>query len=167
MTNSKKIGNRHENKFAKRLSQWWFENKTTLSKHSDSGSTKDIYVGDIIPGKIENFTWNCWPFFIEVKGGYKSRIPTFYATSILDEWIYETCTKLTEYQYVPFLVLQFYKKTPVIFTTMLLNTNCNIAYSQFVNNQIFIFYWYFLKDLEQTNFLDLIPENIKNILIGV
>ncbi len=86
--NSKNRGNAFERKIARELSLWMFNKKDILRRHPDSGLTKINYAGDICPANQLPSSWNNkFPFFIEVKYGYKNTgIPTIWNKTFLINW---------------------------------------------------------------------------------
>jgi hypothetical protein len=159
--NQKQKGNNYEIKEAKRLSFWFFSDLNTLYRHENSGGRKVVYVGDIIPKKIDNFPWKCWPFIIELKNGYKNNIPTFCGNrKILDNWIIKLISERTELQYIPILIAQFHKKRPILLTTLLFDFNSILAYPITINSELHIFYVYEYSLLLKEPFYNIIPSTV-------
>ena len=67
---SKKIGNSFENKIAKLLGKWWFDDEYALKRHDTSGAIKFAWSGDIVPQKL--IPWKGFPFLIECKSVTKT-----------------------------------------------------------------------------------------------
>jgi len=156
--NSKSKGNRCENKEAKKLGVWFFNDKDTLFRHENSGARKNVYVGDIIPKKIENFPWKVWPFIIEIKNGYKDDIPTFCGNRrVLDQWLCKLLSEKTENQFLPILIVQYHHKQPILLTTIIFNYQVILAYPVLFDLNQYIFYIYDYKQLLEQNFYEILP----------
>lgn len=164
--NPKTKGNRNENKEAKKLSIWFFNDKDTLYRHENSGGRKVVYVGDIIPKKIDNFPWKTWPFVMEMKNGYKNDIPTFCGSRrLLDSWLTKLISEKTEKQWLPILIAQYHHQQPILFTTIMLDFYSILAYPIIINSECHIFYVYNYKLLLKEDFYKIIPKDILSILI--
>lgn len=161
---AKRKGNRFENKMSKLISAWMFGDKNVLGRHATSGAQKNVYVGDVVPVKITNFSWCTWPFVIELKNGYKNEIPDFFSQTIIHKWIDKLFEETTKTQYIPWLIVQFHRKQPLLFTTMQLNFWSDIAMTHVHNDNIYIFYVYNYKHLMDTVFKDIIPEDLMKYL---
>jgi hypothetical protein len=161
MVNTKNKGNRYENKESKNLGIWFFNDKDALYRHENSGARKNVYVGDIIPKKIENFPWKIWPFVIEMKNGYKNNIPTFCGNrKTLDSWLIKLLSERTELQWIPILIAQFHQKSPILLTPIIFDYHSVLAYPINFNNECYIFYIYNYSLLLKEDFYKIAPSDI-------
>jgi len=165
--NPKSKGNKNENREAKKLGIWFFNDKDVLYRHENSGARKNVYVGDIIPKKIENFPWKYWPFIIELKHGYKDNIPTFCnSRKTLNLWLHKLISEKTEKQYIPLLIIQYHRCQPIIFTTIIFDFYSILAYPVLSDDIYHLFYLYDYNLLLKEDFYKITPKDILNALNG-
>lgn len=162
---SKRKGNAFENKMAKLLSAWMFGDKNVLGRHATSGAQKDVYVGDVIPAKITSFNWSTWPFIVELKTGYKDDIPDFYSQGLIHKWIDKMFDEATDMQHTPFLITQFYRKPPLLITTLQLDFWSDILMSHKKDDIVHIFYVYKFAELMDTCFKNIAPKELMTYLL--
>lgn len=154
-------GNKYEIKVSREMSQWMFNDPNLLWKDSTSGGRKKIYRGDIVPAKAHEFPWNIWPFLFEVKNGYKDHIPTLMNQNKLREWLIKLLKELDTCQYIPILISQFHRQTPIFITTLMLNFYCDVSLIQMYNNTYYTFYVYNYRNLITYDFFETLPEELK------
>lgn len=156
--NQKRKGNSFENKCAKELSEWMFDDKNVLKKHPSSGGDKSIWSGDIIP--LKQINWNSYPFFIEAKHGYKDRLPTFYSWAIINEWMTKALLESSNSieQHIVWIICKFHGKKTLLISTYPFDINIIIPMKILPYNddgEIIWLYTYDYKTLLETNFKDL------------
>lgn len=113
----KRKGNAFENKIAKELGLWFFNDKTMLCRHPTSGAIKSAWIGDIIPHKQLPLPWKHWPFFIECKSGYENQTCTLNNQNIIRNWI-DKCIKdiCGKENIIILLIVNFRGYSPIIIT---------------------------------------------------
>lgn len=109
---SKKIGNKFENKIAKLLGQWWFNDKHALTRHGTSGAIKEAWIGDIVPQKL--IPWKGFPFVIECKSGYEESYPNLLFQTKLKNWIIQYSREVTEQQPILMMITSYKKPNPIL-----------------------------------------------------
>jgi len=161
---SKQKGNSFENKTAKELGIWFFNDKDALQRHLTSGAQKSVWVGDITP--IKQLRWNAFPLLLECKNGYKDNIPDLNKQTIIRDWIIKAIEERTETQPIIWLIVRFHRRKTLLFTDTLFNPSkvfspltLNIVYDK----QILPFYQYDYEGLLSFDFYDLISHN-QNLL---
>jgi hypothetical protein len=150
---SKRKGNSFENKIAKVLGKWIFNNENMLARSMTSGAIKTVYVGDIVPQK--QLGWKGFPFYFEAKNGYKHNISNFNNTTLIDDWLLKALKDRTQEQPIIVLLVAFHSYTPLFITDVELSLPAKIVLKETYNNYVFPFYVYRLKDLMNYNFYDL------------
>jgi len=153
-------GNSYERKAAKQLSIWMFDNPKILYKHEDSGARKIVYSGDIIPKDADNFPWKFWPFIVECKSGYKTRIPTLCGNqTFLRECLIKLLNERTFSQRIPFFIAQFYNRQPILMTNIKLNFfSPNTLTLELGDNKYELFYVYEFNEILKKDFIKIMPE---------
>ena len=146
---SKSKGNTFENKIAKQLGNWIFNNNTTFTRSITSGAIKSAYVGDIIPQK--QLPWKEFPFLIECKNGYKNNISDFNNTTLLDAWLSKCLKDRTNEQPIIWLIVSFHAHEPLFITDLELKLTAKIILK--VEN--IPFYFYKFKELQEYKFYNL------------
>jgi hypothetical protein len=164
--NPKEKGNAEERKQAKQLSIWMFNDPDVLKRHPTSGSDKTIYVGDVFPMKqIDQFGWKKFGFMIEIKSGYKEKIPTFWGYEIINKW-YKKAKKesLGTNQEIIFLICQFKHQTPLLMTNQFLDqVPFHLSLIIELDDSYEYVFVYNLKNLLKMNFEQLFKDiNYKN-----
>lgn len=159
---NKKVGNREENKIAKTLGEWIFNDKFTLKKHDTSGARKEVYSGDIVVQKPIR-----WPIFflnIEVKNGYADNYPDFWNHTMLLKWM-KKCIKESDdskEQKLILLITQFKNRQKLVTTNYLVKSlPFKASFPIEWETRSFAFV-YLLKDLMKHEFEDLF--DVKGIL---
>lgn len=162
----KSKGNRFEHKMSKKLGNWMFGDQYMLDKDPTSGARKLIYKGDIVPVKAHEFNWSCWPFLFECKDGYKNNIPTLMNQSLVREWLYKLLSELDQTsQFIPMLIAQFHGyKTPILLTTLVLNFYTDISMLVAYENEYYQFYIYNFNEIIKSNFYEVLPDDVKQLL---
>jgi len=123
---SRSKGNSYENKVAKELGMWMFNDKNMLCRHITSGAQKSVYVGDIVPQKRlpDSFNNGIWPFLVECKNGYKALTPNLNNQNIVRQWLNKAYLDMVEYdlntfQKVIYLITAFHGYSPLLFTDIM------------------------------------------------
>lgn len=118
----KKKGNAEERKVARELSVWMFEDKHVLKRSADSGATKVVWCGDVVPVKQIPDIWNKkFPFIIEVKSGYTKHAPDYWKNTQLAKWFIKAYEEgQVHNQNIVFLCTQFLNRTALLSTNYLL-----------------------------------------------
>lgn len=135
---SKQKGNIFENKIAKELGKWMFDDIHMLGREITSGAKKCAWVGDIIPQKQLPNSWcDIFPLYIECKSGYDDKCPTFFNYDILKKWL-DKCEKdKTEQQHIILLITQFKNKRITLLTSnYVFNINNMTWFIHFKHNEI-------------------------------
>lgn len=123
--NSKQKGSAYENKVAKELGMWMFNDKNMLNRHITSGAQKSVYIGDIVPQKRlpEYFNNGIWPFVVECKNGYKALTPNLNNQNIIRQWLNKVYNEMIEnnntFQKVIYLITSFHGYSPLLFTDIM------------------------------------------------
>jgi hypothetical protein len=122
---NKAKGSSYENKVAKELGMWMFNDKNMLSRHLTSGAQKSVYIGDIVPQKRLPDTFNngIWPFVIECKNGYKNLTPNLNNQNIVRKWLNKSYIEMINneftFQKVIYLITSFHGYSPLLFTDIM------------------------------------------------
>jgi hypothetical protein len=159
---SKAKGNSYENKIAKLLGTWIFNDNTKLNRSITSGAVKNAYLGDIVPQK--QLKWLEWPFLIECKNGYQGNASDFNNTTLLDTWLQKCLKERTDEQPIIWLIVSFHGHQPLFITDLELSISSRIILKQEYEKKFISFYIYKLKDLMEYDFYFLykhIPELLK------
>ncbi len=165
---SKAKGNAFENKTAKQLGQWIFNDPNILGRHLTSGAIKTAWLGDIVPVKQLPKKFNrSFPFLFECKHGYSQDIPTFIKYTRLQKWVVKCIqeTKMSKEQKHIWIITKFKYQKTILTTNCLIDTNLklfNVAIPVNTNGTLIYFYVYLFNDLLQYDFFKLFP-NIYNI----
>lgn len=163
---SKEKGNKFERKISRQLSSWMFGDKNVLYRDSSSGARKSIYCGDVVPANAHKFPWTIWPFFFELKNGYKNNIPTLSNQSQIHKWLNKLYGELTSEQFIPMLITQFHYQAALLITNIQLNVICEVCLAVPIKDQYYIHYVYPLDTIFQYNFYQCLPENINNYIMS-
>ncbi|RLA83084.1 MAG: hypothetical protein DRG78_05430 [Epsilonproteobacteria bacterium] len=157
---SKAKGNKFENRVAKELGVWFFNDKDALQRHLTSGAQKSVWVSDIVPQK--QLRWGGFPFLIESKNGYKSQLPTLYTQTLVRDWLVKALDERTEAQPIIWLIAKFHRcrtllitDTPFNHTKIFSPITLNVVY----NNAVMPFYIYDYDGLLSFDFYELISHN--------
>lgn len=150
---SKRKGNNFENKIAKELGLWMFNDQHMLGRDITSGGKKVAWIGDIIPQKqLPPECNDLFPFYIECKNGYGNKIPTFFNYDIIKKWL-DKCEKdKNEQQNIIFLIVQFKNmKTILLVSNKEFFIGAETWFLSFKHNDK-IYYIYDYKRLISNNF---------------
>lgn len=162
---NKAKGNLFENKVAKELGIWMFNDKDMLNRHLTSGAQKSAWVGDIIPQKQLPLYFNNgeFPFLIECKNGYKANIPNLNNQTIIRQWLSKAISETTKTQNVIYLITSFHSYSPLLFTDVSFNLTSHLILNLNYNNKIIPFYIYEYRKLLAIPFYSLY-ENCEEII---
>ena len=151
-TSNKRKGNSEENKCAKILGEWIFDDRDALQRHLTSGAQKDVFIGDIVPQK--RLRWKNFILNIEVKKGYPNDIPDFFSHSKLVGWFKKAWeqSQESEYQKIVLLICQFHNKKRKLVMTNYCAKKCVPALVIPVRDIGIYSYIYYLNDLLKHNF---------------
>jgi len=158
---SKQIGNKFENKTAKILSNWIFDDDISIIRSTTSGALKNEkakYNGDLIPiGDKIYKKFKKFPFLFECKIGYEKFIPTFCNYNIITKWLDKCEEEITKDQFIICLIAKFgpRKKEIVILNTKLLIEE----YITFISTNK-KYYVYKLSDLIEYEIQTIFPKEI-------
>lgn len=147
---SKAKGNSYENKIAKMLGEWIFDDATKLNRSITSGAIKNAYLGDIVPQK--QLKWSEWPFLIECKNGYQGNASDFNNTTLLDTWLQKCLKERSHEQPIIWLIVSFHGHQPLFITDLELKIKSKIILKQDYENQSIPFHIYKLRDLMEYDF---------------
>lgn len=147
---SKAKGNAYENKIAKLLGEWIFNDPHKLNRSLTSGAQKNAYLGDIVPQK--QLRWDEWPFLIECKNGYVNNASDFNNTTLLDEWLTKCMSECNAEQSIIWLIVSFHGHQPLLFTNIELTIKANIIIKERHGNELVPFYCYKLRELIDYDF---------------
>jgi hypothetical protein len=152
---SKAKGNKFENDMAKQLSQWMFGEIDFLQRSLTSGAVKrkTLYLGDIVPAK--NLPWKDFPFFLELKHGYKQFNADFINTTIIDKWLLKCLEQRTKQQPIIYLIVRFHNREIILITDLELIIRSKIIIREEYNGEFIPFFIYKLKDITNYDFYDL------------
>ncbi|MBC8146885.1 MAG: hypothetical protein H8E98_02735 [Bacteroidetes bacterium] len=157
---SKVKGNTFENKIAKQLGTWMFNNKDILSRSITSGAKKSAYLGDIVP--VMQIPWKTWSFNIECKHGYKNNIPNLNNQKIVRDWIDKVIDERGNQSLIIYLIIKFHGYGTLLSTDLPFN---NITAPLIINHQKngnhMPFYFYNFEELLTYNFYELYNNNEK------
>lgn len=146
---NKAKGSAYENKIAKQLGEWIFNDKHMLCRHQTSGAKKVVYVGDIVPQKQLPIGWNecVWPFLIEIKNGYKNQIPNLNNQTIIRTWLNKALTEITPTQNIIYLITGFHGYSPLLITDVPCNLISDLIINIEYNKKYIPFHIYKFNDL--------------------
>ena len=147
---SKRKGSAFENKVAKELGHWMFDDKYMLCRHATSGAIKSAWLGDIVPQKQLPLNWKQWPFYIECKSGYSNQICTFNNQNIVRLWIDKCYKDLNGVNKIILLIVNFKSYSPIFITAFNLKNICPMLI--LVHNNIH-YNIYEFKEVLKLNFL--------------
>ena len=154
---SKAKGNSFENRVAKELGIWMFNDKDMLNRHLTSGAQKSVWVGDIVPQKQLPIHFNNghFPFLIECKNGYKSNIPNLNNQTIVRQWLTKAKLEATANQNVIYLITSFHAYSPLLFTDVPFNITSGLILNHIHNGDVTPFYVYEYRKLLEHQFFSL------------
>lgn len=154
---NKAKGNLFENKVAKELGVWMFNDRDMLSRHLTSGAQKSAWVGDIIPQKQlpTYFNNGHFPFLIECKNGYKANIPNLNNQTIIRQWLTKAKLESTPNQNIIYLITSFHAYSPLLFTDIPFNIPSGLILNHISNDMITPFYIYEYRKLLERPFFSL------------
>lgn len=150
---SKSKGNQFENKTAKLIGTWIFDDKDAFIRSITSGAIKSCFVGDIVPQK--QLGWVSYPFLIECKNGYSNNIPNFINYSKIEEWLIKCLKERTKEQPIIYLICAFHSYGTILITDVEMALKSNLIVKVDYNNNKMPFFIYKLKDLLEYNFYSL------------
>ena len=158
---SKAKGNSCEWKVARELGVWMFNDRDMLGRHITSGAIKRVWVGDVIPQKQLPHTFNNgqFPFFIEVKNGYKNNIPNLNNQTIIRQWLSKARTETNDVQNIIYLVASFHAYSPLLITDTPFNIHANLVLNLFDNGGIIPFFIYEYRKILEHSFYSLYENN--------
>jgi len=165
---SKKKGNTFENKIAKQLGKWIFDDCDVFTRSITSGAIKhSAYLGDIVPQK--QLQWKEFPFLIECKNGYKQNISNFNNTTLIDNWLLKCLKERSDKQPIIWLIIGFHSYEPLLLTDLELSMQSNIIIKETYRSKIIPFYIYRFKEIICHNFYDLYKHNsvINEVFVNV
>lgn len=158
---SKRKGNSYENKIAKQLGRWIFNDEVMLNRSITSGAVKTNYLGDIVPQKPLPWKDSEFPFLIECKNGYANQASDFNNTTLLDTWLLKLLKERTEDQPIIWLIVSFHAHQPLFITDLELTIKSNIILKEVYNGRFELFYIYKLKELFEYDFYYLYNNNLE------
>lgn len=147
---SKSKGNQYENKIAKKLGEWIFNDPYMFTRSVTSGAIKAAYLGDIVPQK--QLGWNDYPFLIECKNGYANNASDFNNTTLIDLWLQKCLNERSMSQPIIWLIISFHGHQPLFITDLELRIKAKIIINQELNDKTYPFYVYKLHDLMEYDF---------------
>ena len=151
-------GLKFERDISETLSNWIFQIPNMLKREPTSGAIKTgLYIGDVIP--VGNLQWSRFPFFLELKIGYKGKTPTLSNQQIVRTWISKCISQRTEKQCIIWLICKFHYQSEILITDVLMNTVPLLILNHIENGEVIPFYIYELKELLRYNFYDLYRHN--------
>jgi hypothetical protein len=155
---SKAKGNAFENKVAKTLSKWMFnDNPNLLSRSITSGAKKSAYLGDIVPQM--QLPWKEWVFNIECKHGYKGNIPNLNNQTIVRGWIDKVIEERGEQELIIYMIIKFHGYGTIMLTDV---PFFNVTPPMILNHNETAFHLYNFDELiVDNNFYDLYNNNPK------
>lgn len=160
---SKAKGNLFENKIAKELGIWIFNDRDILCRHLTSGARKSAWVGDIVPQKQipRSFNDGHWPFLVECKNGYKNNVPNLNNQNIVRNWLTKSLLERTSRQNIIYLIISFHGYSPLLITDVEFNMRANLIINICHNDIVYPFYIYDFKSLTKISFYSLYEDNIE------
>lgn len=158
---SRSKGNLFENRVAKELGVWIFNDKDMLCRHLTSGAQKQVYVGDIVPQKNIPLHFNngIMPFLIECKNGYKTNVPNLNNQTIIRQWITKALIERNANQNIIYLIVSFHSYSPLLITDIPFNLTANLILNHFENGNIIPFHIYEYRKILEKSFHELYENN--------
>jgi len=159
---AKAKGNLFENKVAKELGLWMFNDKDMLSRHLTSGAQKSVWVGDIVPQKQLPIYFNNgnFPFLIECKNGYKANIPNLNNQTIIRQWLTKARTEINQNQKIIYLITSFHSYSPLLITDVPFSLiTAGLVLNHIENSNSIPFFIYEYRKLLQYTFAELYDNN--------
>lgn len=148
---SKRKGNSFENKIAKELGLWMFDDKYMLCRHLTSGAIKSAWLGDIVPQKQLPEKWKSWPFYVECKSGYTNQVCTLNNQTIVRTWIDKCLKDLNGLSKIILLIVNFKGYSSLLITDYRLMTITPMLI--LIHNNRF-YYIYEFKEVINLSFLE-------------
>ena len=109
-------GNLFENKTAKQLGQWMFDNPNMLIRSTTSGAKKTAYLGDIVPAM--QMPWTTWPFNVETKHGYENQIADLSNQKTTREWLGKVIAERGDQELIIYLIIKFHRRKTILLTDL-------------------------------------------------
>jgi hypothetical protein len=161
---SKAKGNAFENKIAKTLSKWMFnDDPNLLSRSITSGAKKSAYLGDIVPQM--QLPWKNWIFNIECKHGYKGNIPNLNNQTIVRGWLDKVIIERDTQELIIYLIIKFHGYSTILLTDLPfegVTPSLILNHASVKDESIIPFHLYNFDELiEENNFYDLYNNNQK------